>query len=410
MKLLVVEDEARMVELLRKGLCEEGHTVVCAGDGDEGLDLARNYEFDVIILDVMMPKLNGHEVAQRLRSEHIATPLLMLTAKDSVPDLVRGLDSGADDYLTKPFAFEELLARLRAVKRRAPVPSQTKLQVGNLVRRSRGARSFPRRHRYPADSHGVQPAGAADVSGGKSRAATLAHRGDLGVRPRDRGKHARCLRSTAADQDRYQGSGEADPHGAGRGLHDQLGGELVKRLSIGLRLTTLVPGVSSQPGRADFWRRDVVHPARQPARHRRQRRLAGQIEDVRRFLESNPPMRRSLRFAGWSSRNTAPKRGGDYLQILDAGGTGSTVPLLSELPLPAVRPAMFASRCVKDVRMGKEPFRLVTQSIDVHWRSRIHGAGGISTDEEDEPLERFQRYLLMFAPLLLLAAGGSGTG
>ena len=122
-----------MVELLRKGLSEEGHTVVCAHDGDEGLELARNYEFDVIILDVMMPKLNGYQVAQRLRTAHIATPLLMLTAKDAVPDLVRGLDSGADDYLTKPFAFEELLARLRAVKRRAPVPQQPKLKVGDLV-------------------------------------------------------------------------------------------------------------------------------------------------------------------------------------------------------------------------------------------------------------------------------------
>ena len=133
MKLLVVEDETRMVELLRKGLSEEGHTVVCARDGAEGLELARNYEFDVIILDVMMPKLNGYQVAQRLRSEHISTPLLILTAKDSVPDLVRGLDAGADDYLTKPFAFEELLARLRAVKRRAPVPQEPKLKVGNLV-------------------------------------------------------------------------------------------------------------------------------------------------------------------------------------------------------------------------------------------------------------------------------------
>jgi DNA-binding response OmpR family regulator len=133
MKLLVVEDEARMVELLRKGLCEEGHTVVCATDGSDGLELARNYEFDAIILDIMMPKLNGYELAQRLRAERIATPLLMLTAKDSVPDLVRGLDAGADDYLTKPFSFEELLARLRAVKRRAPVPQQTKLQVGNLT-------------------------------------------------------------------------------------------------------------------------------------------------------------------------------------------------------------------------------------------------------------------------------------
>jgi len=122
-----------MVELLRKGLTEEGHTVVCASDGSEGLELARDYEFDVIILDIMMPKLNGYDLAQRLRTERIATPMLMLTARDSVPDVVRGLDAGADDYMTKPFAFEELLARLRAVKRRAPVPQQTKLQVGNLV-------------------------------------------------------------------------------------------------------------------------------------------------------------------------------------------------------------------------------------------------------------------------------------
>jgi DNA-binding response OmpR family regulator len=133
LKLLVVEDEARMVQLLRRGLTEEGHTVVCASDGSEGLELARNYEFDVIILDIMMPKLNGYELAQRLRHERVATPVLMLTAKDSVPDVVRGLDAGADDYLTKPFAFEELLARLRAVKRRAPVPQATRLEVGNLT-------------------------------------------------------------------------------------------------------------------------------------------------------------------------------------------------------------------------------------------------------------------------------------
>jgi len=133
LKLLVVEDEARMAELLRKGLTEEGHTVVCASDGSEGLELARDYEFDVIILDIMMPKLDGYDLAQRLRRERIATPMLVLTARDSVPDVVRGLDAGADDYMTKPFAFEELLARLRAVKRRAPVPQQTKLQVGNLV-------------------------------------------------------------------------------------------------------------------------------------------------------------------------------------------------------------------------------------------------------------------------------------
>lgn len=133
MNLLVVEDEKRMAELLRKGLEEEGHAVVCAGDGGEGLEIARSYNFDMIILDVMMPKLDGYEMAKSLRSDRIPTPILMLTAKDSVQDIVRGLDLGADDYLTKPFSFNELLARLRAVQRRAHVPQPTVLKVDDLV-------------------------------------------------------------------------------------------------------------------------------------------------------------------------------------------------------------------------------------------------------------------------------------
>jgi two-component system response regulator MprA len=133
MKLLVVEDEARMVALLRKGLTEEGHTVTCASDGAEGLALAKNYEFDVIILDVMMPKLSGYDLAKRLRADRIRTPILMLTARDSLPDIVRGLDLGADDYLTKPFSFDELVARLRAVKRRALVAQDPHLCVADLV-------------------------------------------------------------------------------------------------------------------------------------------------------------------------------------------------------------------------------------------------------------------------------------
>src|SRR5713226_7301840 len=133
MKLLIVEDEARMAELLRKGLTEEGHTTVCASDGAEGLELAKSYEFDVIILDVMMPKLSGYDLAKRLRSEKVGTPILMLTAKDSVPDIVKGLDMGADDYMTKPFSFDELVARLRAVKRRALVAEDTHLRVSDLV-------------------------------------------------------------------------------------------------------------------------------------------------------------------------------------------------------------------------------------------------------------------------------------
>lgn len=133
MKLLVVEDEPRMLELLRRGLTEEGHTVVCASDGSEGWELAHAYEFDAVVLDVMLPKMNGFELAKRLRQERVATPVLMLTAKDSVADVVRGLDTGADDYLTKPFTFNELLARLRAIQRRATSRAQNRLQVGDLI-------------------------------------------------------------------------------------------------------------------------------------------------------------------------------------------------------------------------------------------------------------------------------------
>jgi DNA-binding response OmpR family regulator len=133
MKLLIVEDEARMADLLRKGLTEEGHIATCASDGVEGLALAKAYEFDVILLDVMMPKLSGYELAKRLRAEKIRTPILMLTAKDSVLDIVRGLDLGADDYMTKPFSFDELIARLRAIKRRALAAEDTNLRVADLT-------------------------------------------------------------------------------------------------------------------------------------------------------------------------------------------------------------------------------------------------------------------------------------
>jgi len=122
-----------MLELLRRGLTEEGHNVVCASDGGEGWELAHAYDFDAIVLDIMLPKMNGFELAKKLRQENVATPVLMLTAKDSVPDVVRGLDAGADDYLTKPFSFNELLARLRAVQRRSTPRLQNRLQVSDLT-------------------------------------------------------------------------------------------------------------------------------------------------------------------------------------------------------------------------------------------------------------------------------------
>jgi DNA-binding response OmpR family regulator len=133
MNLLIVEDEPRMAELLRKGLTEEGHTAMAAPDGVQGLELAKNYEFDVIVLDIMLPRLSGYDLVKRLRAVKVRTPILMLTARDSVPDIVRGLDLGADDYMTKPFSFNELVARLRAVKRRVTAAEDTRLRVGDLV-------------------------------------------------------------------------------------------------------------------------------------------------------------------------------------------------------------------------------------------------------------------------------------
>jgi DNA-binding response OmpR family regulator len=133
MQVLVVEDEKRLAGLLRQGLTEEGHAVVVAYDGHEGLDLAEHHQFDAIILDVMLPGIDGFTVARRLRQARNQTPILMLTARDSTADIIGGLNLGADDYLTKPFSFEVLLARLRAVSRRGPVTQPICLKVADLV-------------------------------------------------------------------------------------------------------------------------------------------------------------------------------------------------------------------------------------------------------------------------------------
>jgi two-component system response regulator MprA len=133
MRVLIVEDERAMAELLKKGLEEENHRAALAFDGVQGLELARTYEFDAIVLDLMLPRVDGFEVARRLRSAGNQTPILILTARDSVPDIVKGLDLGADDYLTKPFSFEEFLARLRTVARRGSAPRPTCLRVADLT-------------------------------------------------------------------------------------------------------------------------------------------------------------------------------------------------------------------------------------------------------------------------------------
>jgi two-component system response regulator MprA len=132
MRLLLVEDEARMAALLKKGLAEEGYAVAVAGDGRTGLAMAESNEFDLILLDIMLPGMDGFTIARRLRDGDIHTPILMLTARDAAPDVVRGLDLGADDYLTKPFSFEVLLARIRALLRRGPSAQDVQLTAGPL--------------------------------------------------------------------------------------------------------------------------------------------------------------------------------------------------------------------------------------------------------------------------------------
>lgn len=133
MRVLVVEDEQRIADFIEKGLTESGYAVDVAADGDDALAWTDIVDYDVIVLDVMLPKRDGIDVCRTLRTRGVSIPILMLTARDAIDDRVRGLDSGADDYLVKPFAFAELLARLRALTRREPVLVNTLLRVSDLT-------------------------------------------------------------------------------------------------------------------------------------------------------------------------------------------------------------------------------------------------------------------------------------
>jgi heavy metal response regulator len=133
MRILVVEDEAKMADFIKRGLEEEGSAVDVSPDGPDGLHRASMGNYDLILLDITLPGMDGLEVCRKLREEHVSTPILLLTARDSVDMKVRGLDSGADDYLTKPFAFAEHLARIRALRRRDRAEVSLRLQIGDLV-------------------------------------------------------------------------------------------------------------------------------------------------------------------------------------------------------------------------------------------------------------------------------------
>lgn len=133
MRILIIEDEKKVAGFIKKGLEEETYAVDAVYDGEEGLYLARENVYDLIILDIMLPKVDGLEVLARLRKDKIETSIILLTAKDSVEDRVKGLNQGADDYLTKPFAFSELLARTRVLLRRGKAEVQTVLQIADLT-------------------------------------------------------------------------------------------------------------------------------------------------------------------------------------------------------------------------------------------------------------------------------------
>jgi DNA-binding response OmpR family regulator len=132
MRVLVVEDEPRLATLVRRGLTEEGHAVDIAESGEDALEWLCLHVHDVVILDIMLPGINGIEVCRRARQARMHLPIILLTAKDSIEDRVRGLDAGADDYLIKPFAFAELAARLRALTRRPQEAIETILEAGDL--------------------------------------------------------------------------------------------------------------------------------------------------------------------------------------------------------------------------------------------------------------------------------------
>jgi DNA-binding response OmpR family regulator len=133
MRILIVEDDRKLAHQLKTGMEEHGHAVAAVSDGMEGLEAARRGDFDVLVLDVMLPGMDGFSIVRRLRAARNATPILLLTARDAPDDIVSGLDAGADDYLTKPFSFKILLARLRALSRRKNVEPSMKLQMSDLV-------------------------------------------------------------------------------------------------------------------------------------------------------------------------------------------------------------------------------------------------------------------------------------
>ncbi len=143
MRILLVEDDMGIARFVMKGLLENSFSVDVAGNGEEGLNFALRMKYDLVVLDILLPKIDGREVLKKIRSFNIQTPVIFLTARGSEEEIVHGLNLGADDYLTKPFSFNELLARIRAILRRGKaVPSSSRIQMANLLLEPEGHRAF----------------------------------------------------------------------------------------------------------------------------------------------------------------------------------------------------------------------------------------------------------------------------
>src|SRR5215471_16693432 len=189
MQILIVEDDRRLARQLKKGLDELGHAATTAFDGTEGLAAAEAGEFDVIVLDVMLPGLDGLSVVHRFRRHGGDTPVLLLTARDTPEDVIGGLDAGADDYLTKPFSFKILEARLRALARRKRVEPRTRLKIDDLVLDP--PRGKARDRANPVVANRVRTIGIADAKSKPGPHPNAPDRSRLGPRSRRAEQHPR---------------------------------------------------------------------------------------------------------------------------------------------------------------------------------------------------------------------------
>ena len=218
MRALIVEDELKMASLIRRGLLEEGYAADVTATGEDAVWMAGATEYDAIILDVMLPGMDGFAVCRRLREHGVWSPVLMLTARDAVEDRIAGLDTGADDYLTKPFSFAELLARLRALTRRGAVERPSLLELGSLRLDPRSRQAWRGDTEIELFDKGIRAARDAHAPAGAGRLALRPARARLGLQLREPLERHRRLHPLPAGEDRPAVRAAVNRDGSRRGL------------------------------------------------------------------------------------------------------------------------------------------------------------------------------------------------